>query len=133
MVSNAEEPANATASVSDSKSSSKRNTEPRQPRVASKKRRAAKNVTSTKGRAKGQKGAKRAKPAARVSKSSKSAKVVELLKRPGGATLKELMKTTGWQAHSVRGFLSGTVGKKMGLGVSSSKAEDGDRRYSVEG
>ncbi len=41
------------------------------------------------------------------------------------------MSATGWQAHSVRGFLSGTVGKKMGLKVVSSKAEDGGRRYSV--
>jgi hypothetical protein len=57
---------------------------------------------------------------------------VELLKKPGGATLNEIMKATGWQAHSVRGFLSGTVGKKMGLIVNSSKAEGEDRCYSVE-
>src|SRR5205807_3747930 len=49
----------------------------------------------------------------------KAAKILELLKRPGGATSKELMKATGWQPHSVRGFLSGTVGKKMGLTVTS--------------
>ena len=41
------------------------------------------------------------------------------------------MKATGWQAHSVRGFLSGALGKKMGLTVTSTKAEDGERRYSV--
>ena len=63
---------------------------------------------------------------------SKTAKVLELLKRPGGVTAKELMKATGWQPHSVRGFLSGTVGKKMGLTVTSAKAEDGERSYSVE-
>jgi hypothetical protein len=40
---------------------------------------------------------------------------------------------TGWQPHSIRGFLSGTVGKKMGLAVSSTKAEDGERTYSVKG
>ena len=55
-----------------------------------------------------------------------------LLKRPGGATSKELMKATGWLPHSVRGFLSGTVRKKMGLTVTSTKGEDGERTYSVE-
>ena len=57
---------------------------------------------------------------------SKAAKILDLLKRPNGATLKELMKATGWQAHSVRGFISGTLGKKMGLKVASAKDEDGD-------
>jgi hypothetical protein len=42
------------------------------------------------------------------------------------------MKATGWQPHSVRGFLSGTVSKKMGLAVVSTKAEDGERTYSVK-
>jgi hypothetical protein len=41
------------------------------------------------------------------------------------------MKATGWQPHSVRGFLSGTVGKKMGLTVISTKGEDGERSYAV--
>jgi hypothetical protein len=55
-----------------------------------------------------------------------------LLKRPDGVTLAELMKATGWQAHSVRGFLSGTVSKKMGLAVTSTKAEGGERTYSIK-
>ena len=55
-----------------------------------------------------------------------------MLKRPDGATLKELMKATGWQPHSVRGFLSGAVGKKLGLTVKSVKGEDGERSYSVK-
>jgi hypothetical protein len=55
-----------------------------------------------------------------------------MLKRPNGATLKELMKATGWQPHSVRGFLSGTVGKKIGLTVKSLKDQDGERRYFVK-
>ena len=64
---------------------------------------------------------------------SKTAQVLDLLKRSGGATLKELRKATGWQAHSVRGFLSGALGKKMGLTVTSTKAADQKRRHSVKG
>ena len=79
---------------------------------------------------KGRKKAEVAKPEARD--GSKTAKILDLLKRPGGVTSKELMKVTGWQAHSVRGFLSGTVGKKMGLAVTSTKGEDGERTYSVK-
>ena len=63
---------------------------------------------------------------------SKTQTILDLLKRPGGVTSKELMKTTGWQPHSVRGFLSGTVGKKMGIAVISTKGEDGERSYSVK-
>jgi hypothetical protein len=47
-------------------------------------------------------------------------------------TLKELIKATDWQAHSVRGYLSAVVSKKMGLTVASTKAENGDRAYSVK-
>ena len=71
------------------------------------------------------------KKAAGARAGSKTAKVVDLLKRSGGATLKELMKATGWQVHSVRGFLSGALGKKMGLKVGSTRAEGEERRYSV--
>jgi hypothetical protein len=60
---------------------------------------------------------------------SKTAKILDLLKRPGGVTLKELMKTTGWQAHSVRGFLSGTVIKRMAIPVESSLSADNERVY----
>lgn len=55
-----------------------------------------------------------------------------MLKRSGGATAKELLKATGWQLHSLPGFLSGTVGKKLGLTVVSTKGEDGDRTYSAK-
>jgi hypothetical protein len=71
---------------------------------------------------------KNATPARR---GTKTAKILDLLKRPGGVTLKELIKATGWQAHSVRGFLSGAIGKKMGLRVESSKRADDDRSYHV--
>jgi hypothetical protein len=63
---------------------------------------------------------------------SKTSKMLDLLKRTGGATSKELMKATGWLPHSVRGFLSGTVGKKMGLTLISTRSDDGERTYSVE-
>jgi hypothetical protein len=64
---------------------------------------------------------------------SKKADILALLRREGGATLQELMSSTGWQAHSVRGFISGTLGKKMGLTVESAKGEDGGRIYSIVG
>jgi hypothetical protein len=75
---------------------------------------------------------KGAKKASSAREGSKTNTVLELLKCPGGVTAKELMKATGWQPHSVRGFLSGTIGKKMGLAVTSTKAEDGERTYSVK-
>ena len=70
--------------------------------------------------------------AASARKGSKTAKILALLKRPGGAALKELTKATGWQPHSVRGFLSGVLSKKMGLKVRSVKGASGERRYSVK-
>jgi hypothetical protein len=67
-----------------------------------------------------------------VREGSKTATILELLKRPSGATTKELLKATSWQPHSLRGFLSGTVSKIMGLAVTSAKGEDGERSYSVK-
>ena len=69
-------------------------------------------------------------PASRT--GSKTAKFLGLLKRSGGATGADLMKATGWQAHSVRGFISGVLGKKMGLTVTSTRAENGSRRYALK-
>src|SRR5258708_1476655 len=62
---------------------------------------------------------------------SKKATVLGLIQRKNGATLTEIMKATGWQAHSVRGFISGALGKKMGLTVESAKRQDGERVYSI--
>ena len=64
---------------------------------------------------------------------SKMATVLDLMKREGVVTAKELMSVTGWQAHSVRGFISGTLGKKMGLTVISTKGENGERTYTIQG
>jgi hypothetical protein len=63
---------------------------------------------------------------------SKTGRVLELLRRPGGATLKQLITATQWQAHSVRGFLSGAWKKKMGLKIVSIKGAEGERRYSIQ-
>jgi hypothetical protein len=63
---------------------------------------------------------------------SKSATVLQLLKRREGATLKELTEATKWQAHSVRGFLSGTLRKKMGLTIESAKSAAAERKYSIQ-
>lgn len=62
---------------------------------------------------------------------SKKATVLELLKRADGATLKEIMAATDWQSHSVRGFISGAITKKMGLNVESFKGTDGERAYRI--
>jgi hypothetical protein len=62
---------------------------------------------------------------------SKTSKVIVLLEKSKGATLAELMKATGWQAHPVRGFLSGTLTKKLGLKIESNQPGDGARRYSI--
>jgi len=94
--------------------------------VAPKKARSGKKPIPAKKAPKG------AKKAAGARDGSKAAKVLDLLKRPGGATAKELMKATGWQPHSIRGFVSGTVGKKMKLTVVSTKGDDGERNYSIK-
>jgi Protein of unknown function (DUF3489) len=66
-----------------------------------------------------------------VRAGSKTETVLALMKQPGGTTLKAIMEVTQWQAHSVRGFISGTLGKKMGLTVVSAKGENGERNYSI--
>jgi hypothetical protein len=73
-----------------------------------------------------------AKKATGARDGSKAAKILDLLRRPNGATTKELMKATGWQPHSIRGFLSGAIGKKMKLTVVSTKDEGGERNYAIK-
>ncbi len=64
--------------------------------------------------------------------TSKQQRCLDLLARRDGATLAELMAATEWLPHSVRGFLSGTVRKKLGLSLNSSRDVDGTRRYALE-
>jgi len=70
---------------------------------------------------------KQEKPEARD--GSKKAKVLGLLRREGGATLGEIAQATDWQLHSIRGFLSGQIAKKMGLKIETTKADGGKRHY----
>jgi hypothetical protein len=66
-----------------------------------------------------------------VRSNTKTAQVTRLLEQPKGATLVAIMKATGWQAHSVRGFISGQLGKKLSLRVRSF-TRDGERVYQLE-
>ncbi|HVV93552.1 MAG TPA: DUF3489 domain-containing protein, partial [Hyphomicrobiales bacterium] len=61
----------------------------------------------------------------------KQARILDLLRRRNGVTLGELVEATGWQGHSVRGFLSAVVKKKLGLPIVSEKGADGERRYHI--
>lgn len=65
-----------------------------------------------------------------IKASSKQAQVIALLKNPQGAKLPELMQVTGWQAHSIRGFLSGMIKKKLNLNLISQK-HDGAQIYRI--
>ena len=119
--------------------------------IAPEKASSKKGATQKKGAPKGQKAAKgkakaapkkqakagkKAKPAHAKETSapraqSKGARILELIGRPKGATLAEIVKATDWQKHSIRGFLS-TAAKKHGLKIESTKTEAGDRVYQIK-
>jgi hypothetical protein len=121
----------ATPEIALPKPTKKPNVGKRAAHVAAVAKKTRKKATPPKKARTGRTKAKAAKPVVR--NGSKTAKILDMLRRPGGALMKELLKATGWQAHSLRGFLSATAGKKMGLKIMSAKDEDGERRYSVKG
>jgi hypothetical protein len=92
---------------------------------------AAKEVVAAAAKAKPAKKAAKAKPAKPAAKKTgKGATILALIARKGGATATELQEATGWQAHSVRGFLS-TATKKGLAKITSAKRDDGQRVYSA--
>jgi hypothetical protein len=71
------------------------------------------------------------KQATVVTGTTKLARLEALLRRPEGATLDQISTSIGWQAHSVRGAMSGALKKKQGFTITSDKAEDGQRIYRI--
>ena len=82
------------------------------------------------------KAAKKATPAKKAARkpqadrANKKAEVIAMMQRAKGATLDEIMKATGWQRHTVRGFVS-IVGSKGGEKIESSKNAAGERTYKI--
>ena len=108
---------------------------PAQSNVKAKGRQAAKKIVATTvARPKAQKTGKSAerRPAsAQGAGDSKLGRCLVLLRRAQGATLAELQKATSWQAHSVRGFLSGQIKKKLGHKLESKTSDERGRFYRI--
>lgn len=68
----------------------------------------------------------------RTRADSKQALVIGLLQRPEGATIAQIMEATGWQQHTVRGTLAGTLKKRLGLTINSTKETGGQRVYRID-
>ena len=68
----------------------------------------------------------------KLERVTKQERMLTLLSQTGGASIEEMMEATDWQQHSVRGFLAGTVKKKLGFSLTSTKLDDGVRRYRIE-
>ncbi|MGI8570416.1 MAG: DUF3489 domain-containing protein [Methylocella sp.] len=67
----------------------------------------------------------------KVERVTKQERVLTLLSQSEGASIEEMMQATDWQQHSVRGFLAGTVKKKLGFSLTSLKPNGGVRRYRI--
>lgn len=72
-------------------------------------------------------------PKSKVLPNSKTEVLIGLLKRKQGVSISEMMEATGWQSHSIRGFMAGSLKKKIGHSPTSTKNDTGERRYHVTG
>jgi Protein of unknown function (DUF3489) len=102
--------------------------QPRKPKPAAATKRASKPIASPKVIT--PKAAETSNNKSGAPTHSKQEQVLGLLRRPEGATIAAVTKVTGWQQHSVRGFLAGVVRKRLKLALSSTKI-DGERVYKV--
>ncbi len=71
------------------------------------------------------------KPKSKTRPGSKLYQVIQMLNRPEGATIPQMMKQTGWQQHTVRGTLAGALKKRLGLTIESEKPDGKDRVYRI--
>ncbi len=75
--------------------------------------------------------ASRQRPKPKPRAASKQAAVIAMLSQPQGTSTSAIIKVTGWQPHSVRGFLAGVVCKKLGLTLESEKKDGEERIYRI--
>lgn len=67
----------------------------------------------------------------RTRDNTKQAAVIAMLRRPEGATIRQICEATGWQPHTVRGTFAGAFKNKLGLSIKSAKVPDGERFYHI--
>ena len=109
-----------TADTIDSENNGKPTAQAERPKAKGKRPKAAKKAGRTKKSA--------SKP--KQDRANKKAEVIAMMQRAKGATLAEIMKATGWQAHTVRGFVS-ILGSKGGQKIESSRSDSGERTYRI--
>ena len=95
--------------------------------------RTAKGTPTRKPATRARRGAASKKVNGGARRDTKQAILIEMLRRPNGATIEKMSAKTGWQAHSVRGAISGTLKKKFHLAVTSEKVEGSGRVYRITG
>ncbi len=104
---------------------------PSKSRKGSPRARTAKGTPTRKSAKKARRGAASKKVNGGARRGTKQAILIELLRCPDGATIQQMSTKTGWQAHSVRGAISGALKKKLGLSVTSETVEGRGRVYRI--